>query len=286
MRDGGVGYGVVISVLLALFVVGCGTRTVSYPRERKLVLATTTSTYDSGLLDHIVPDFEAKYEATVQVIAVGTGQAIKIAERGDADVILVHARAKEDTFVAEGHGVDRREVMYSDFVILGANGDPAGIAEMTDAAAALARIAEAGAPFTSRGDESGTHAKEKEIWQKAGIVPGGEWYMSLGQGMGATLTVANEKGAYTLADRGTYLSREGDLDLEIMVEGDPILFNPYGVIATNPEKWPEVNAELATQFIDWLTSLETQEKIAAFRHPSGLPLFHPNSERWKAAQKD
>jgi len=286
VRDGGVGYGVVVLALLVAFVAGCGTRTVSYPRERKLVLATTTSTYDSGLLDHIVPDFEAKYEATVQVIAVGTGQAIKIAENGDADVILVHARAKEDKFVAEGYGVDRRDVMYNDFVILGARKDPAGIARLTDAATALAKIAEAGAPFASRGDESGTHAKEKEIWQRAGMVPAGDWYMSLGQGMGTTLTVANEKGAYALADRGTYLSREGDLDLEIMVEGDPILFNPYGVIATNPEKRPEVSAQLATQFIDWLTSLETQEEISAFRHPSGLPLFNPNSERWRAAQKD
>lgn len=286
MKDSRVWRYAMVLALLATLAVGCGTRPVSSPNDPKLVLATTTSTYDSGLLDQILPDFEASYGAQVEVIAVGTGQAIKTAENGDADVILVHARAKEDKFVADGYGVDRRDVMYNDFVVLGAKSDPAGIEGMTDAAAALGKIAEAEAPFVSRGDESGTHAKEKEIWQKAGVEPGGEWYMSLGQGMGATLTVANEKGAYTLADRGTYLSREGDLDLQVMVEGDPLLSNPYGVIRVNPERWPQVNTELAGQFVDWLTSVETQERIAAYQHSSGLSLFHPNSEQWKAAQRD
>jgi len=286
MKDSHAWRAVVALVLLAVLAAGCGAERVSAPGDGRLVLATSTSTYDSGLLDHIVPDFEAKYEATVQVIAVGTGQAIATAEKGDADVILVHARAKEDKFVADGYGVDRRDVMYNDFVILGARSDPTGIEGMTDAAAALAKITEAGASFASRGDESGTHAKELEIWQRAGIVPAGDWYMSLGQGMGATLTVANEKGAYTLADRGTYLSRMSDLDLQVMVEGDPLLFNPYGVIRVSPEKWPEVNTELAAKFVEWLTSVETQEKIAAYQHSSGVPLFYPDSERWKAAQKD
>jgi tungstate transport system substrate-binding protein len=249
---------------------------------QKLVLATTTSTYDSGLLDYLLPEFEAEHNAKIEVIAVGTGQAIKTAEQGDADVILVHARAREDKFVAEGYGVNRQDVMYNDFVIIGPEGDPAGIQGMTDAAAALAQIAETQATFASRGDESGTHSKEKAIWEKAGIEPGGDWYLSLGQGMGATLTVANEKGAYTLTDRGTYLSREEGLGLPILVEGDTILFNPYGVIAVNPEKHSHVQYELAMQFIEWLTSVDTQEKIGGFKHSSGEVLFHPNSEQWLA----
>lgn len=253
------------------------------PEVQRLVLATTTSTYDSGLLDYLLPDFEAKYNAKTEVIAVGTGQAIKTAEKGDADLILVHARAKEDRFVAEGYGVNRRDVMYNDFVIVGPKDDPAGIRGIADAAAAFAKIAETQAPFASRGDESGTHSKEKAIWEKASLEPGGDWYLSLGQGMGATLTLANEKGAYTLTDRGTYLSRREGLELPILVEGDPILFNSYGVIAVNPEKWPHVQYDLATQFIEWLTSAETQERIGQFRHSSGEPLFHPNSEQWRAA---
>ncbi len=251
-----------------------------------MVLATTTSTYDSGLLDYLLPDFEARYNARVEVIAVGTGQAIKTAEQGDADVILVHARAREDKFVAEGYGVDRQDVMYNDFVIIGPEGDPAGIRGMTDAAAALAKIAEAQAPFASRGDESGTHSKEKAIWEKAGIEPGGGWYLSLGQGMGATLTFANEKGAYTLTDRGTYLSRQEGLGLPILVEGDAILFNPYGIIAVNPAKHPHVEHELAQKFIEWLTSVDIQEKIGEFgKDKFGMPLFTPDSEGWRAARK-
>ena len=256
------------------------------PKVQELVLATTTSTYDSGLLDFLLPDFEAQSNAKVEIIAMGTGQAIKTAEQGDADVILVHARAREDKFVAEGYGVNRQDVMYNDFVIIGPEGDPAGIQGMTDAAAALARIAEAQATFASRGDESGTHSKEMAIWEKAGIEPGGDWYLSLGQGMGATLTFANEKGAYTLTDRGTYLSRKEGLELPILVEGDPILFNPYGVIAVNPEKHPHVKYELAMKFIEWLTSVDTQQKIGEFgRDKFGMPLFTPDSEEWRAAKR-
>ena len=255
------------------------------PEVQTLILATTTSTYDSGLLDNLLPDFEGRYNAKVEVIAVGTGQAIKTAEQGDADIILVHARAREDKFVADGYGVNRQDVMYNDFVIIGPEEDPAGIKGMTDAAAALAKIAEAQTPFASRGDESGTHSKEKAIWAEAGIEPGGDWYLSLGQGMGATLTLANEKGAYTLTDRGTYLARKEGLELPILVEGDPILFNPYGVIAVNPERHSHVKYDLAMKFIEWLTSADTQEEISEFRHSSGELLFHPNSEQWRAIHK-
>jgi len=252
---------------------------------QKLVLATTTSTYDSGLLDYLLPEFESEHNVKVEIIAVGTGQAIAIAEKGDADLILVHSRSSEGKFVAEAYGVNRRDVMYNDFVILGPENDPAGISGMTDAAAAFSRIAEAQASFASRGDESGTHSKEMAIWEKAGVEPTGDWYLSLGQGMGATLTFADEKGAYTLADRGTYLSRQEGLKLSVLVEGDPILFNPYGVIAVNPEKWSHVSYELAMQFIEWLTSVDTQEKIGQFRHSSGALLFHPFSDQWRAAHR-
>ncbi len=271
----------VLTVVLAL-VAGCkpSPTPTPVPEVQKLILATTTSTADTGLLDYLLPDFEARYNAKVEVIAVGTGQAIKTAEQGDADVILVHARDKEDQFVADGYGVNRQDVMYNDFVIVGPEDDPAGIQGMTDAATALAKIAEAQTPFASRGDESGTHSKEKAIWEKAGIAPGGDWYLSLGQGMGATLTVANEKGAYTLADRGTYLSRREGLELLIVVEGDPILFNPYGVIAVNPEKHPHVKYDLAMKFIEWLTSVETQKKIGEFGiERFGQPLFYPSATK-------
>lgn len=253
----------------------------------RLILATTTSTADSGLLDTILPDFEEQFDADMEVIAVGTGQALKLGEDGNADVILVHARAREDKFVAEGHGVNRQDVMYNDFVILGPESDPAGITGMTDAAGAFKKIAEAEAPFVSRGDDSGTHTKERGIWAAAGVEPEGDWYIEAGQGMGAVLTMANEQLAYTMSDRGTYLARtlEGT-DLVVLVEGDPILFNPYGVIAINPEKYDTVNYDLAMDFIAWLTSVETQQQIAEFKHPSGQSLFIPNSEEWNAAQQE
>ena len=217
---------------------------------------------------------------------MGTGQAIKTGEQGDADVLLVHDRPKEDKFVADGYGVNRQDVMYNDFIIVGPKDDPASVRGVTATAAAFAKIAKAEAPFASRGDESGTHSKEKAIWKKANIEPSGDWYFSLGQGMGETLTFANEKGAYALTDRGTYLSRKEGLELPILVEGDPILFNPYGVIAVNPEKWPHVKYDLAMQFIEWLTSVETQEKISGFGlEKFGQPLFYPDSEQWRAAHQ-
>ena len=238
-----------------------------------------------GLLDYILPDFDNAYNATAEYIAVGTGQSLKLGEDCNADVVLVHARSLEDAFVEAGHGVNRKDVMYNDFIVVGPESDPAGIKGMTDAAAAFKQIADTGSTFISRGDNSGTYTKEMEIWKAAGIEPSGDWYVSAGQGMGAVLTMANEQMAYTLSDRGTYLARtlEGT-DLVILVEGDPILFNPYGVIAVNPEQCPSVNYPLAMDFINWITSVETQQKIGEFKHPSGQPLFVPNSEEWNAAQ--
>ncbi|MEJ2447093.1 MAG: substrate-binding domain-containing protein [Anaerolineales bacterium] len=251
----------------------------------RLVLATTTSTYDSGLLDTILPDFEDISGAEVDVIAVGTGQALSLGENGDADVLLVHARAREDAFMEAGHGVRREDVMYNDFVIVGPPEDPAGIKGMKDAVEAFQSIADVEAPFVSRGDDSGTNIKEKAIWGEAGLEPAGGWYISVGQGMGAVLTLANEQQAYTLSDRATYLARtlEGT-DLVLLVEGDPILFNPYGVIAVNPDKNPEINNELANSFIDWLISVPVQDKISDFgRDEFGQSLFVPDSQPWRDA---
>jgi tungstate transport system substrate-binding protein len=250
-----------------------------------LILATTTSTENSGLLEFILPDFEKEYNVEVDVIAVGTGQALKLGEDGNADVLMVHARAREDAFMDAGHGVRREDLIYNDFVIVGPPDDPAELQGMTNAAAAFTKLAHAQAPFVSRGDDSGTHTKEKGIWQAAGIEPSGDWYISAGQGMGAVLTMADEEQTYTLSDRATYLARtlEGT-DLEIVVDDDPILFNPYGVITINPEKGPHIKHDLANTFIDWLISLPTQEKIAQFGVAEfGSPLFTPDSGPWRAA---
>jgi len=250
-----------------------------------LILATTTSTENSGLLAYILPDFEAETGAQVDVIAVGTGQALKLGEDGNADVLLVHARAREDAFMDAGHGARREDVMYNDFVIVGPADDPAGLRGLTDAAEAFGKLAEAQASFVSRGDDSGTHTKEKAIWAAAEVEPAGDWYISAGQGMGAVLTMADEQQAYTLSDRATYLARtlEG-IDLEILVEGDPILFNPYGVIAINPDKGEHIKADLANDFIGWLISVPTQEMVAEFGVDDfGSPLFTPDSAPWREA---
>ena len=270
--------------LVLLTMVACGAK-----EPQVLRLATTTSTADSGLLDAILPSFEEKYNARVDVVAVGTGQAIALGEAGDADVILVHARAREDAFVEEGHGTGRFDVMYNDFILVGPADDPAGVAGMTTAAEALAAIAAAGAPFASRGDDSGTHTKELSLWEKAGVTPdpAGGWYNSLGQGMGETLTFANEAGAYTLTDRGTYLSMRDNLPNLVVVDGgesiadnaDPALLNPYGVIPVNPDKSDVINNELANQFAEWLTSAEVQEMIGQFGTDKfGQPLFYPDAK--------
>ena len=253
--------------------------------ERHLLLATTTSTEDSGLLDFILPDFEAKTGVQVDVVAVGTGQALALGESGDADVLLVHARAREDAFMADGHGIRREDVMYNDFVIVGPPDDPAGILGKSRVTRALEDIMNSESPFVSRGDDSGTHTKELGLWADAGLEPSGDWYISAGQGMSAVLTMADELQAYSLSDRATYLARTlTGTTLEIMVEGDPVLFNPYGVIAVNPDKGDHIQIDLANEFIDWLISVETQELIGQFGIDEfGSPLFTPDSALWREA---
>jgi len=273
-------------LLLAVFLLtGCGGATQSGPQV--LRLATTTSTNDSGLLAVILPDFEEQYSVRVDVIAVGTGQAIALGEAGDADVILVHARAREDAFVAAGHGTERYDVMVNDFIIVGPVADPAGISGMPSAVAALTAIAQAEAPFASRGDDSGTHIMEQNLWSRASLTPhpADAWYFSLGQGMGDTLSYSNETGAYTLTDRGTFLFMQENLPrLAILVGGstmasnqDPALLNPYGVIPVNPDKGG-INQGLAAQFAAWLISEPVQAMIGEYgRSQFGQPLFYPNA---------
>ena len=273
--------------LLLLVALTAGCQPLAAPSEAEpqtLTLATTTSTDDSGLLADILPGFEEQANATVEVIAVGTGQALKLGEDGNADVLLVHARAREDAFMEAGHGVRREDVMYNDFVIIGPADDPAGVVGSATAAEALQRIADAEATFISRGDDSGTHTKEKALWAEAGIEPAGDWYQAAGQGMGAVITMADEQQGYTLSDRATYLARtlQGP-ELVVVMEGDPILFNPYGVIAIDPAKNEEINNELANAFIDWLISVPTQEQIGEFgTEQFGSPLFTPDSEEWNS----
>ena len=284
-------HAIYIIIMIALLLVSCNhpaeQENLEQPGEtQKLILATTTSTEDSGLLDYLLPDFEEEYDIDVDVVAVGTGQALTLGEDGNADVLLVHARALEDEFMAAGHGVRREDVMYNDFVILGPENDPAGIKGMTTAAGGFQKMAEIQMPFISRGDDSGTHTKEKSIWSSTGIEPSGEWYISAGQGMGAVLTMADEIQTYTLSDRATYLARtlEGT-SLEILIEGDTVLFNPYGVMAVNPDKGDHINADAANQFIEWLVSMPTQEKISQFGvEQFGSPLFTPDSKAWNEAQ--
>ncbi len=241
--------------------------------EERLKMSTTTSTQDSGLLRILLPPFEKKNNCKVDVIAVGTGQALKIGEAGDVDVVFVHARKLEDKFVADGFGVNRRDVMYNDFVVIGPKTDPAGIARAKSAAEALKMIAAKQASFVSRGDKSGTHLKERDLWQAAGVVSKGSWYIEAGQGMGPVITMATERRAYTLADRGTYNAfRGGKTDLVILFQGEKGFFNPYGVIAVNPRKFPHVKYDLAMRFIDYVTGPEGQRIIADYRQ-HGEPVF-------------
>lgn len=275
-------------ILFPILLTSCGGNA---EQPQVLRLATTTSTDNSGLLAEILPDFEEIYNAQVDVIAVGTGQAIALGESGDVDVILVHARSSEDAFVQAGHGTQRADVMYNDFILVGPVDDPAGVEGVALAKDALSAIADAEAVFASRGDDSGTHSKELSLWSSAGISTDsvGEWYKSLGQGMGDTLTFANETGAYTLTDRGTYLSMQDNLsNLVVMVGGSSIdenqdssLYNPYGVIPVNPDKG-NINFELAESFVEWLTSVGTQQVIAGFGVDLfGQPLFYPDSQPWR-----
>jgi tungstate transport system substrate-binding protein len=248
-----------------------------------LILATTTSTQDSGLLDVLVPLFEQQTGYTVKTVAVGTGEALKMGEEGNADVLLVHAPSSEQTYMDGGHGKDRRLVMHNDFIVVGPASDPAGIKGKSPNAA-LAAIAAAGAPFVSRGDDSGTHKKELDLWKKAAIDPAGQpWYSETGQGMGATLTVASEKDAYTLTDRATYLANKGNLHLETLVEGDPSLLNVYHVITVNPDKSPAINYAGALAFADFLIADATQQVIGDFGVDEyGQQLFIPDADKTDA----
>lgn len=239
-----------------------------------LKLATTTSTENSGLLGVLLPPFEEKFGIKVDVIAVGTGKALKLGENGDVDVVLVHARAAEDKFIQEGYGVNRRDVMYNDFIILGPSNDPAEIKGEKNAVSVLKKIVERKAYFVSRGDDSGTHKKEKSLWQKTGINPQGKWYMEVGQGMGAALQIAYEKQAYILCDRGTFLAYKDKIDLVILFEGDTLFFNPYGIMAVNPALYPQVKYIEAMQLVAWVISVEGQKIIKEYKK-EGEALFYP-----------
>lgn len=242
-----------------------------------IIVASTTSTENSGLFGHILPLFQAETGIEVRVISQGTGQALETGRRGDVDVVFVHARAQEEKFVEDGYGVQRIDVMYNDFVIVGPNDDPAGLRAAADATSAMAAIAGAGASFASRGDDSGTHVAEKALWAAAGVDPAGAWYLSTGSGMGATLNTAAQVPAYVLTDRGTWLSFQNRGPLEITFEGDPVLFNPYGIILVNPAKHAHVKAEQGQAFVDWIISDAGQAAIASFQ-VGGEQLFFPSAQ--------
>lgn len=243
-----------------------------------LRLSTTTSTENSGLLKELLPAFEAKTGMKVNVISVGSGKALELGKNGDVDVTLVHARQQEDKFVQEGWGIDRRDVMYNDFIVVGPESDPAKVKGNRDVIASLNKIAASGTRFISRGDNSGTDVMEKGYWQAAGTKPAGAAYVSAGLGMGEVLNMAAEMRAYTLTDRATYGAYKAKMGLTILVEGDKRMFNPYGIIAVNPAKHPGVNCKGAKLLIDWITSPEGQARIAAFK-PAGEQLFFPSAKR-------
>jgi tungstate transport system substrate-binding protein len=248
-------------------------------QDKSIVVASTTSTEDSGLFGYLLPIFKAKTGITVKVVAQGTGQALDTARRGDADVVLVHAKAAEEKFLAEGFGVNRYPVMYNDFILVGPKSDPAGIKGTKDIVAALTAIHDKQAPFVSRGDRSGTHQAELALWKAAGIditKDKGTWYREIGQGMGAALNTAGAMNAYTISDRGTWIAFKNKGELIIAVEGDKRLFNQYGVMLVNPAGHPSVKKELGQQFIDWLISAEGQKTIADFKI-DGQQLFYPNA---------
>jgi tungstate transport system substrate-binding protein len=269
------------SVLLgALLAAGLGlTIGPALGQDKFITVASTTSTENSGLFGYLLPLFQEKTGIEVRVVAVGTGQAIELARNGDADLLFVHHKPSEEKFVADGFGVERHEVMYNDFVIVGPASDPAGIKGDKDVVDAMGKIAAAKMPFASRGDDSGTHKAELALWQEAGVdVAGasGTWYRETGSGMGPTLNTAAGMDAYALTDRGTWLAFDNRQNLEILVEGDPRLFNQYGIILVNPEKHPHVKAELGQTFIDWVLSDEGQEAIGAFKI-NGQRAFFPNA---------
>lgn len=253
----------------------------TFAADRFIIVQSTTSTQNSGLFDHILPIFQAKTGIEVRVVAVGTGQAIRNAANGDGDVLFVHAKAAEEAFVAEGHGIARADVMYNDFVIVGPPDDPAGIVGMTDVVAALAQIAGSGAIFASRGDDSGTHKAELRLWQQTGIdvaAASGSWYRETGSGMGATLNTGIGMRAYVMTDRATWIAFGNKGAHRILGEGDPRLFNQYGIIAVNPARHPNVKADIAQAFVDWILSPEGQAAIASYR-VADQQLFFPNARR-------
>lgn len=270
---------VLVGVAAALTLLACddggGGGASSPPDRGRMLLATTTSTRDSGLLDELLPRYERESGCSVKTLAVGSGEAMELGERGDADVLLVHSPEDEKQFMAEGHGATREAVMHNDFVLLGPADDPAEIGDVEDAPAALAQIAEAQASFASRGDDSGTHAKELSLWKEAGVEPGGSWYFETGQGMGETLTIGDQRQAYTLSDRGTFLATE-NLDSELLAEGGEALLNPYHVIVVEGD---EVNRGCADEFSTWITSPPTQRQIERFGVAEfGEPLFVPDAQ--------
>jgi tungstate transport system substrate-binding protein len=269
-----------LSFAMALWVGAVAAYAPAIAEDRSIVVASTTSTQDSGLFGYLLPIFKAKTGIEVKVIAQGTGQALDTARRGDADVVFVHAKSQEEKFLAEGFGVKRFDVMYNDFVLIGPKGDPAGVKGM-DIETALKTIQAKGTPFVSRGDRSGTHAAELALWKQAGIdiaAGKGPWYREIGQGMGAALNAASGMNGYVLSDRGTWISFKNSGDLQIVVEGDKRLFNQYGVMLVNPEKYPFVKKELGQAFVDWLISPEGQAAIAGYKI-DGEQLFFPDAEK-------
>jgi len=265
--------------LVALALGAVMAATPALAQDKSIVVASTTSTQDSGLFEYLLPLFKKKTGITVKVVAQGTGQALDTGRRGDADVVFVHAKSAEEKFLAEGQGVQRFPVMYNDFVLIGPKSDPAGIKGMKDVARAFQTIKEKQASFISRGDRSGTHIAELKLWKDAGIDIGkdkGHWYKSIGQGMGAALNIANASNAYVLSDRGTWIHFKNKGDLQILVEGDKRMFNQYGVMLVNPAKHPKVQKDLGQRFIDYLISPEGQKDIANYKI-DGEQLFYPNA---------
>jgi len=267
-----------ILIVMLLLAVGCTQDTVESEEQvgGELILATTTSTENSGLLDYILPDFEEKTGVEIKVVAVGTGAALQKGMDGEADILLVHAKDREEAFVAEGHGPKRYDVMYNDFVIIGPESDPAEVKGL-NVVEALTKISEARAAFVSRGDDSGTHTKEISLWEASETALEGDWYVEVGKGMGDTITMAEELEAYTISDRATYLSMKENLESIILVEDDEILFNQYGVIQVDPSKNDQINAEAAEAFVNWIISEEAQELIGTYE-AYGEVLFNPNAK--------
>ena len=266
-----------IFILILLFNVSV----ISAEDEKFITLSSTTSTDNSGLLEYLIPKFKNKTGINVRIIAVGTGRALLLGERGDADLVLVHHKPSEEKFISKGFGVERRDVMYNDYVIIGPKNDPANIKNLKKAADAFKLISQNGAPFVSRGDDSGTHKKERELWKLTGVnidTYSGDWYREAGAGMGATLNIANAMSAYTMSDRGTWLSFKNRDELTLLFENDPPLFNQYGIILVNPERHDHIKHKEAKLFSDWLTSNEGQQAIADFTL-EGQQLFFPNAQR-------